>query len=288
MEIEVLLGFFAAALVSSVTLFYVALGEVAVERAGLINLGAEGVILVGAASSFAVGVSVPGPWGLVLGLLTGVTAGVLLQLALGWLTVLRRANQLASGLALLFLGQGLAGLIGRPFVGRNLAGLNPWVLVILMPLAAGALWFALFKTRWGLELRAAGEHPETAFAAGVNVKARRFQALGLGGALGGLGGAFLSLAVAQTWAPGMSAGRGFIAVALVIFAAWKPGRTLAGALLFGGALALQIQLQARGAPVSPFLLDMLPYLLTLAVLLLWRKAGKNAMPESLKSVFENS
>jgi general nucleoside transport system permease protein len=297
-------GWLAGAIVASTPIFYAALGETLVEKAGLVNLGVEGTMLVGASVSFAVA-STSGST--VLGLVAAVLAAGLFNLLLGPLVVGRGANQLASGLALMFLGQGLSAYYGKPFVGTTVDGLAPvplpvlsslpWVgpilfrqdpLVYLAVPAALTVWFLLDRTAWGLHLRAVGEDRLVAYAAGSNTGLLRLQALFLGGALAGLAGAHLSLAIAHTWTEGLTAGRGFIAVALVIFGAWSPLRVLPGALLFGGTLALQIQLQARGAEVSPFLLDMLPYLVTLVVLVQLRKASRGRMPEGLREVFESS
>jgi simple sugar transport system permease protein len=165
---------------------------------------------------------------------------------------------------------------GAPFVNR---GEQPVVVLA---------WWALFFTRWGLSLRAVGENPTAAFAAGKNPHALQYQALFIAGLLGGIAGAHLSLGPAKTWAEWMTAGRGFIAVALVIFSKWQPLRTIAGALLFGGAISLQLQLQVLGVPVSPFLLDMLPYLLSLAVLAVWSGARRSAAPGSLGRVFQRT
>jgi len=297
-------GWLAGAILASTPIFYAALGETLVEKAGLINLGVEGTMLVGASVGFAVSSSTGS---VIVGLCAAALAGGAYNLLLGPLVVGRGANQLASGLALMFLGQGLSAYYGRSFVGTTVDGLGPLAVPILsrlpwagtilfrqdalvyltVPSAIG-VWYLLGRTSWGLHLRAVGEDRMVAYAAGSNTALLRYQALALGGALAGVGGAHLSLAIAHTWTEGITAGRGFIAVALVIFAAWSPLRVLLGALLFGGTLALQIQLQARGAEVSPFLLDMLPYLVTLAVLVQLRKASRGRMPEGLKEVFESS
>jgi ABC-type uncharacterized transport system permease subunit len=297
-------GWLAGAILASTPIFYAALGETLVEKAGLVNLGVEGTMLVGASVSFAVA-STTGST--LAGLCAAMLVGGLFNLLLGPLIIGRGANQLASGLALMFLGQGLSAYYGKPFVGTTVEGLGPlpipglaalpWLgpvlfrqdaLVYLTVPCALAVWFLLHRTRWGLHLRAVGEDRLVAYAAGSRTGLLRHQALFLGGVLAGLAGAHLSLAIAHTWTEGLTAGRGFIAVALVIFGAWSPLRVLPGALLFGGTLALQIQLQARGAAVSPFLLDMLPYLVTLAVLVQLRKASRGRMPEGLKEVFESS
>ncbi|MCL6614679.1 MAG: NAD-dependent DNA ligase LigA, partial [Firmicutes bacterium] len=171
--------------------------------------------------------------------------------------------------------------IGPILFQQNLVVYLGFILVLL-------LWFLIHHTRPGLHLRAVGENAEAAYAAGLHPKLIQSIAVLCGGALAGLGGAQLSLAYTQTWVEGMTNGRGFIAVALVIFAMWNPLRAVAGALLFGGAIAFQLQLQARGANVSQFLLDMIPYLVTLGVLLLWNKASGRAIPQGLRDVFRGT
>ncbi len=296
---SVLLG----AILSGAPVLYATLGEVVGQRAGIVNLGLEGVMLMGAVVGFAASVHTGSAmWGV----LAGALAGGLFNLVLAFVVVTRRANQLASGLALMFCGVGLSALLGAAYVGSRITGLNPIeipllsrlpyigplfradVLVYLVVPAAVLVWWLLFRTRWGLRLRAVGENPTAAYAAGLSPQLLQYQALFLAGILGGVAGAHLSVGIARTWAEWMTAGRGFIAVALVIFSRWHPLRAILGAVLFGGAVALQLQLQARGAPVSPFILDMLPYLLSLAVLLLWGGARRHAAPASLGRVFEGT
>jgi simple sugar transport system permease protein len=197
----------------------------------------------------------------------------------------------------MFFGFGLSALVGRPFVGALITGLPRLhlldvgavggrlvsydILVWLAIPTAVLTWALLFRTRWGLELRAVGEDPAVAYAAGRRPQLLQYQALGLAGMLGGIAGAHLSVALTLTWAEGMTAGRGFIAIALVIFARWNPLWAVVGALLFGGAEALQLQLQAAGAVVSPFLMNMVPYLLTLLVLIAWGSHRQSAAPAAL-------
>ena len=297
-------GILIGALQSGASVLYATLGEVVVERAGIVNLGVEGVMLMGASVGFAVAVETGNA---ALAVLGAGLAGGLFNMILGFLVVTRRANQLASGLALMFFGVGLSALLGKPYVGKNIEGLNdiaipglssiPYVgpilfkhdiLIYLMVPLAIAIWYFLTKTKWGLSLRAVGENRTVAYAAGLRPSVIQYQALFIGGVLGGIGGAHLSLAFTKNWVEWMTAGRGFIAVALVIFSMWHPLRAIGGALLFGGAVALQLQLQAVGAPISPFLLDMLPYALTLAVLLIWGRKRFHSFPEGLKEVFEDT
>jgi general nucleoside transport system permease protein len=294
MNSALLLGIVASSVMSGTSLLYATTGEIVGERAGIVNLGLEGIMLIGAATGFAVTALTGDAY---LGVAAAALAGTAVNLLFAYLVVGRHANQLASGLTLMFFGLGLSALIGRPFVGTLIAGLpklrlfgfasmgNPVldydILVYLAVPTALLFWWLLFRTRWGLGLRAVGESPAAAVAAGLQPRRLQYQALGLAGLLGGIAGAHLSLAVTLTWAEGMTAGRGFIAIALVIFAKWNPLWAIAGALLFGGAESLQLQLQAAGADVSPFIMNMVPYLLTLAVLIAasWRRQG--AAPAAL-------
>jgi simple sugar transport system permease protein len=295
-------GVLAGAILSGTPLLYATLGEVIVERSGIVNLGLEGILLIGASVAFAIA-SVAGS--AYLGVLAAAAAGGVAMLLFGYLVVGRRANQLASGLAMMFFGTGVSAVVGKNFVGGVISGLPkyrvpwlsdlPWVkastlfkwdiLVYLAVPVALLAWWLLFRTRWGLGVRAVGENPTAAFAAGRRPELLQYQALFLGGLLGGAAGAQLSVSLTMTWNEGMTSGRGFIAIALVIFSKWHPLRAVAGALVFGGAEALQLQLQARGAHVSPFLLDMLPYLLTLAVLIVWGGARRAAAPAGLGRTF---
>jgi simple sugar transport system permease protein len=234
-------------------------------------------------------------------------AGAAFNMLFAVLVISRRANQLACGLALMFCGVGLSALIGAPYIGRQIVGLPelrvPFLadvpglgevlfrhdaLVFAAAPTAALAWWVLFRTRWGLYVRAVGENPTAAFAAGRDPRALQYHALLIAGLLGGLAGAHLSLGLAKTWAEWMTAGRGFIAVALVIFSKWHPLRAMAGALLFGGTISLELQMQVLGVPISPFLLDMLPYLLSLGVLALWGGARRYAAPGSLGRVFQRS
>lgn len=297
-------GLLSGAILSGTSLLYATLGEVLVERAGIVNLGLEGVLLIGASVGFATTVETGSA---ALGVLAAALAGGLFNLMFGFLVVTRRANQLASGLAMMLLGFGVSALVGKPYVGSPVKGLSkvgipvlselPFVgstlfnhdfLVYLAFPVAALVWWVLFRTRWGLSVRAVGESPTSAFAAGRRPSLLRYQALFLGGLLGGIAGAHLSLALALAWSEAMTGGRGWIAIALVIFSKWHPIRAIAGALLFGGALTLQLQMQARGVQVSPFLLDMIPFLLTLVVLMAWGGARRHAAPASLGRVYRGT
>jgi simple sugar transport system permease protein len=299
-----LMSILSGAILSGTPLLYATLSELIGERAGIINLGLEGIMLMGAVAGFATTVKTGNP---ALGVVAAALAGALFNMVFAFMVISRNANQLASGLALMFCGVGLSALIGAPFIGSRIEGLgairipffsdvpflgraffNYDVLVYLATPAAVAVWWFLFRTRWGLAIRAVGENPAAAYAAGKDPHLLQYQVLFISGLLGGIAGAHLSLALAHTWAEWMTAGRGFFAVALVIFAKWRPLRAIGGALLFGGAISLQLQMQARGVPVSSFILDMLPYVLSLTVLAIWGRARRSAVPGSLGRVFQGT
>ncbi len=304
MSLLSILGVLSSAIFSGISLLYTTLGEVIDERAGIVNLGLEGVLLVSASSGFAVTVLTQNPF---LGVLVAVLVGGLMNMILGYLVIHRKANQLASGLALMFFGFGLSALIGKPYVGVKI---NPLpriplpgfgslpklytslfsfdILIYLAIPTAIFVWWLLYRTRWGLGLRAVGENADTAFASGRDPRLIRYQALFLGGLLAGIGAAHLSIAYTMNWTEYMTGGRGFIAVALVIFSRWHPLRAIAGALLFSGAVAFQLLLQSSGVQISPFLLDTIPYILTLLVLIAWGGNRKHSAPASLGRVYHGS
>lgn len=304
MSLLSILGVLSSAIFSGTSLLYTTLGEVIGERSGIVNLGLEGVLLVSASSGFAATVISGNPF---MGVLVAVIVGGLMNMILGYLVIHRRANQLASGLALMFFGFGLSALIGKPYVGAKITGLPRIplpglsglprlytslfsfdILIYLAIPAAVLVWWLLFRTRWGLGLRAVGENVDTAFASGRDPRWIRYQALFLGGLLAGLGAAHLSIAYTMNWTEYMTGGRGFIAVALVIFSRWHPLRAIAGALLFSGAVAFQLLLQSSGVQISPFLLDMIPYVLTILVLIAWGGNRKQSAPASLGRVYHGT
>jgi ABC-type uncharacterized transport system permease subunit len=296
MNSALIVGVIASSIMSGTSLLYATLGELLGERAGIVNLGLEGIMLIGAASGFAATALTGSPY---LGVAAAGFAGAAVNLIFAYVVIARHANQLAAGLSLMFFGIGVSALIGRPFVGTlitglphlSVPGLDPDgigtrllgydALVYLSVPAALFVWWLVFRTGWGLGLRTVGESPAAAFAAGLNPQRLQYQALTLAGTLGGIAGAHISVALTLTWAEEMTAGRGFIAIALVIFAKWNPLWAIAGALLFGGAESLQLQLQAAGADVSPFIMSMTPYLLTLLVLIVWGWSRQSVAPASL-------
>ncbi len=289
------LSWISGAILYAAPLLYPTVGEVLGQRTGMVNLGLEGLMLLGASTSFALSVRLGNPW---VAVFLGAGVGLLANLIYAFLVVKRNASQLATGLALMFFGLGVSALLGKPYVGQMAAALPKYpllgprsllfrydLLVYVAFLLAALAWVFLFRTRWGLQLRAVGENPAHAYAAGISPARVRLAAACVVGFLAGLGGAQLALGVTQTWSEGMTAGRGFIAIALVIFSRWNPLRAIVGAILFGGAVVLQLQLQARGIGISPFFLDMFPYVLTLFVLLLWGRGVRHTAPASLGRVY---
>jgi ABC-type uncharacterized transport system permease subunit len=304
MTLLAILGVFSSAIMSGTSLLYTTLGEVIGERAGIVNLGLEGVLLISASTGIAVTSLTGNPY---LGVLVSALLGGLVNILFGYLVITRKANQLASGLALMFFGYGLSSLIGKNFVGKSIKSLPGYllpglselplryaslfrfdILIILVIPVAILTWWLLFRTRWGLGVRSVGENADTAYASGRNPRLIKYQALFAGGLLVGLGAAHLAIAFAKNWTEYMTGGRGFIAIALVIFSKWHPMRAIAGTLIFSGAVAFQLLLQASGVHISPFLLDMIPFVLTLVILAAWGGTRKQAAPASLGRVYEGT
>ena len=296
----VLGGTLTGAVGPGISVLYATYGELITERAGRINLGIEGSMLMGACFGFIATVETGS---VTLGVFAGMAGGSLLSLVLAYLVIYRNTNQLATGFALTLFGSGITAYAGRSYVDSTINGLNPIAVPIIseIPKLGSALFeqdilayiayvlgpmlfLGLHYSRTGLSLKAVGENISVAYAAGRNPYVIQIAAIAAGGALAGLGGAQLSLGFTHTWSEGMTVGRGFVAVGLVIFAMWSPLRAMVGAFLFGGAIGLQLQLQTVGAPVSPFILDMLPYLIIIFVMSLWSRAATRAMPEGLKGV----
>ncbi len=291
----------AITLRAGTSLIYATVGEIYTERSGILNLGLEGMMLMGAITAFATAFYTGSLW---LALIVAVTVGGLLAALHAFLCVTMRANQVVSGLSITLFGSGLAsflgqrlgpasnnyflvGMVGPKFTVMPIPGLSSlpligalftqdiltYVVYLLVPLA----WFYLYKTRPGLSLRAVGENPSTADAMGIDVARTRYVYTILGGMLTGLGGAHLSLAYTPGWTENLTGGRGWIVIALVIFAMWNPGRAVLGAILFGGINAVQFRLQAAGTAIPAAFLNMLPYLMTILVLVImtwWEALSK--------------
>jgi len=294
MNTELIIPLLAAAIQSGTPILYATLGEILTEKSGVLNLGVEGMMITGALAAFVTAQATGQPMlaFLVAGFIGAAVGGIHAIVCLWFL-----GNQVVSGLALTIFGLGLANYLGTPLIGQTAPGFDKlalpllhrlpvlgsvlfhqdvlvYVAILLVPL----LWFFLDKCRWGLNLRAVGEHPEAAAAAGISVLRYRWIGILGGGCLAGFGGAYLSLAYTHLWTNGLSAGRGWIAVALVIFAFWRPERALLGAYLFGGVMAFQLRLQAVGTHLPSSLLLMMPYLLTVAVLVFssWKSRQADA------------
>ena len=288
-------------------LLLAATGELVVEKSGVLNLGVEGMMLVGAVSAF-IAMLTTGSWA--LGILAGAAAGVIMSMLFGVLTLFFLANQVASGLALTLFGIGISSLLGIPFIGLPIEKLPTLYIPVLgdIPILGPLLFkqdfliyfsvlmvvvvhYFLFRTRAGLILRAVGESHDAAHSIGYSVIRIRFFAVMFGGAMAGLGGAFLSLSYTPMWVEQMTAGRGWIALALVVFATWKPGRVLIGAYLFGAVTIFQLHLQGFGVQIPGQVLSMLPYLVTILVLvLISRNASrvKLSAPACLGQIFHSN
>ncbi|MEA3335234.1 MAG: ABC transporter permease [Chloroflexota bacterium] len=289
MDAVFLVSFLVVAIQAGTSLVYASIGEIFAERSGILNLGVEGMMIMGAVIGFAVSYHTDNAW---LGVLAAMTVGGLMALIHAVLTISLRADQVVSGLTLTIFGVGLASFLGQKLgpEGKPLVGLvgprfvkvpipflsdlpvvgnalfNQDLLVYMMFLLVPLSSYWLYKTRPGLHLRAVGENPATADALGISVYRTRYIYTILGGVLAGMGGAHLSLAYTPGWTENLTGGRGWIAIALVIFATWDPFRAFLGALLFGGINAIQFRLQAMGTTIPAPFLAMLPYIFTIVVL----------------------
>lgn len=307
----------AATLAMGTSLTYATLGEVFTEKSGVLNLGVEGTMLMGALSGFVVTYNTGS---LLMGILFAMLAGALFSLIHAFLTITLRANQVVTGLAITLFGTGLANFLGKKLGpvenSFNLVGLNlptkfdniaipfinkipvigaffnvsilTYLLYILLPLA----WFFMYKTKYGLALRAVGEAPRTAAAMGINVNKNRYLYTIFGGSFSGLGGAALSLCFTPSWNDGMTGGMGWIAIALVIFSTWNPAKVAIGTLVFGGITSLQFAIQAAGVKmfIPAQFLAIAPYFITLVTLTFMtinssRSGGNFASPSALGTPF---
>ena len=267
---------------AGIPLVFAALGELVTEKSGVLNLGVEGMMLIGAVAGFITTVTTGSPY---LGILAAMVAGAALSLVFGFLSLTLLTNQVATGLALTIFGIGLSAFLGTNYVGTPIDGLKPLAIPLLsdIPVLGPALFthdvliyasffliaavsFFLYRTRAGLILRAVGQNHAAAHAIGYPVVMIRYFAVMFGGACAGLAGAYLSLVYTPQWAENMTAGRGWIALALVVFATWRPGRVMAGAYLFGGITIMGLHVQALGFEISSHLVATLPYLATIGVL----------------------
>ena len=279
---EIIISVVQRTLVAGTPLLLGTVGEIISERSGILNLGVEGVMAVGAVTAFIVTHHTGNPW---LGLCAAIVAGMLISIVHAFASVSLQSNQVVSGLALTMLGLGLAGLLGKPYVGKPLSIkinampipflsdipivgpvlFNQSPFFYLAILLAIGVWFMLEHTLLGIRIRSAGENPKATETQGVNVSLIRYLSVLAAGGFSAMAGAHLSISYSKSWIEGMTAGRGWIVIALTIFALWNPLRAVVGAFLFGGIFVLQYMLQPLG--ISPNFLAMLPYLATLLVLL---------------------
>ena len=290
-----LISFLTAAVIAGTPLVFATLGEIMTEKAGNTNLGVEGMMFMGAIIGFLVGLSSNNPLLAMLGAAAAGGAGALLY---AFLTVSLRANQIVCGLTLTIFGEGFASFLGQSVMGSLVpAGIQTFFRPRPIPVLSsipyiGEIFFTqdvfvyfgyvlilaatiyLFKTKQGLNLRAVGESPASADASGINVTAYKYIHIVLGGALCGLGGAYMSLVTVPVWQENIIAGRGWIAVALVIFASWNPIKALIGGFLFGGLSIIGFRLQSMGIHVSQYLIDMLPYAATIIIVIISTRKNK--------------
>jgi ABC-type uncharacterized transport system permease subunit len=289
MDLGIVIALLAAGVRSGTAILFASLGEIFAERAGVLNLGVEGMMLMGAMSAYGVAFATGNPW---LGVLVAMVIGGVLALLHAFVTVSLRADQVVSGLALTFLGTGMSAVLGAPLVEfKNAPRLPAFeipllaeipilgpilfqhnVIVYIGFVMAPLMWYYIYRTRPGMELRAIGEYPAAADVLGINVYRQRYFYVVLGGMFAGLGGAALSLAITPLWLEGMTAGQGWIAVGMVIFAGWNPLMAMAGAYLFGAINRLPLDIQNVSFflrnPQIGYFMKMLPYLFTIFVLVI--------------------
>ena len=305
---NLLIEIFIGIMIASAPLIFAAIGELLVERSGVLNLGVEGMMIVGALLGFVVISHTNNAY---LAVLAALVAGMVIASIFAFLTQFLLTNQVATGLALTLFGLGFAAFAGReytevtidligpinipilseiPYIGPSLFSLNP--LIYLAFFMVYLVWWFLFKTKQGLILRAIGDNHDAAHAIGHNVVLYRFMAILFGGAMAGLGGAFLSLVQVPIWGEGMTAGRGWIALGLVVFASWQPFRIILGAIIFGGITVLQLHAQGFDIRISAQYLSMLPYLATIVILVSLRMRLKNktnrTVPNCLGRIFHST
>ncbi len=280
----------AHAVQAGTPLLLATVGEIYSERSGVLNLGLEGIMIMGALTGFLVSFRTGN---VALAVLAAALVGSLISFIHAFLSITLKANQIVSGLAISIFGLGVSGFLGRPLIGQTASKVQPMpipylqdtpilgpiffrgdVLIYVSIVVSVVMWFVLFRTKLGLNIRSVGENPSMADTLGVNVDLTRYACVLVGGALGGLGGAYLSIVYTPLWIEGMTAGRGYIAIALTIFAMWNPLRAILGAYLFGGVIALQFRLQAVGIGTeAPQLLLMLPYVVTIVTLVIMSSAA---------------
>ena len=288
MNIELIIGILNIVLISTTPLVFAGIGELVTEKSGVLNLGLEGLMLVGAVTGFITLVSTGNYF---YSLFFSIISGVILSGIFAFLVLNLMTNQIATGLALTIFGIGLSAMLGKKFSGTPIEGLNPYYFIVISFLLVFLVSYFLTKTKSGLIVRAVGENHNSAYALGYNVIKTRYMTIIFGGVMSSLAGFYISICYAPMWQEGMTAGRGWIALALVVFATWKPWRLLVGAYIFGGVAIMQMNLQAIGVKLPGQFFNMMPYLATIIVLVFISSNKlrlKLSAPSSLNIPFEKN
>ena len=288
MSIELIIGILNIVLISTTPLVFAGIGELVTEKSGVLNLGLEGLMLVGAVTGF-ITLVLTGNY--FYSLFLSIISGVILSGIFAFLVLNLMTNQIATGLALTIFGIGLSAMLGKKFGGTPIDGLNPYYFIVISFLLVFLVGYFLSKTKSGLIVRAVGENHNSAYSLGYNVIKTRYLTIIFGGVMSSLAGYYISICYAPMWQEGMTAGRGWIALALVVFATWKPWRLLVGAYIFGGVAIMQMNLQAIGVKLPGQFFNMMPYLATIIVLVFISSNKlrlKLSAPSSLNIPFEKN
>mgnify|MGYP000373939654 FL=1 len=288
MSIDLIIGILNIVLISTTPLVFAGIGELVTEKSGVLNLGLEGLMLVGAVTGF-ITLVLTGNY--FYSLFLSIISGVILSGIFAFLVLNLMTNQIATGLALTIFGIGLSAMLGKKFGGTPIDGLNPYYFIVISFLLVFFVAYFLSKTKTGLIVRAVGENHNSAYALGYNVIKTRYLTIIFGGVMSSLAGYYISICYAPMWQEGMTAGRGWIALALVVFATWKPWRLLVGAYIFGGVAIMQMNLQAIGVKLPGQFFNMMPYLATIIVLVFISSNKlrlKLSAPSSLNIPFEKN
>ena len=288
MNIELIIGILNIVLISTTPLVFAGIGELVTEKSGVLNLGLEGLMLVGAVTGF-ITLVLTGNY--FYSLFFSIISGVILSGIFALLVLNLMTNQIATGLALTIFGIGLSAMLGKKFSGTPIEGLNPYYFITISFLLVFLVSYFLSKTKSGLIVRAVGENHNSAYALGYNVIKTRYMTIIFGGIMSSIAGFYISICYAPMWQEGMTAGRGWIALALVVFATWKPWRLLVGAYIFGGVAIMQMNLQAIGVKLPGQFFNMMPYLATIIVLVFISSNKlrlKLSAPASLNIPFEKN
>jgi simple sugar transport system permease protein len=288
MNIELIIGILNIVLISTTPLVFAGIGELVTEKSGVLNLGLEGLMLVGAVTGF-ITLVLTGNY--FYSLFLSIISGVILSGIFAFLVLNLMTNQIATGLALTIFGIGLSAMLGKKFSGTPIEGLNPYYFITISFLLVFLVSYFLSKTKSGLIVRAVGENHNSAYALGYNVIKTRYMTIIFGGIMSSIAGFYISICYAPMWQEGMTAGRGWIALALVVFATWKPWRLLVGAYIFGGVAIMQMNLQAIGVKLPGQFFNMMPYLATIIVLVFISSNKlrlKLSAPASLNIPFEKN